>query len=79
MCDRLRCEKNGQPIIDSCRDCLIPADGPLPEMFKPSSRDYPERCANCKWYQMARQRCCKDDTQTSKNLYCEDWEEINGE
>jgi len=33
MCDRLRCEKNGQPIIETCNDCLIPADGPSPEMF----------------------------------------------
>ena len=30
MCNRLRCEKNGQPVIE---DCLIPADGPQPEMF----------------------------------------------
>jgi len=37
-----------------------------------------ERCANCKWYQMYRQRCLKDDTQTSKNMYCEDWEDIGG-
>jgi len=38
-----------------------------------------ERCANCKWYQMARRRCLNDDTQTSQNLYCEDWEEINAD
>lgn len=33
MCDRLRCEKTGQPINPDCHDCLIPADGPAPEMF----------------------------------------------
>lgn len=39
MCDQLRCEKNGQPVYEDCHDCLIPADGPAPEMFKPSERD----------------------------------------
>jgi len=34
MCDHLRCEKTGQPINPDCHDCLIPADGPSPEMFK---------------------------------------------
>lgn len=83
MCDRLRCEKTGQPINPDCHDCLIPADGPAPEMFyvNPGMDElrknaYAERCANCKWYVKAR--CSKDDTQTSRNLYCEDWEDING-
>lgn len=33
MCDRLRCEKTGQPVDENCEDCLIPADGPDPGMF----------------------------------------------
>jgi hypothetical protein len=33
MCNRLRCEKNGEPIVEDCNDCLIPVDGPGPEMF----------------------------------------------
>lgn len=61
-------------ICDLCLNNEPPADGPVPEMYS----GYAERCANCKWYQMARQRCLKDDTQTSRNLYCEDWEDING-
>lgn len=40
MCDRLRCEKKGQPIIDDCHDCLIPVDGAEQDMFKPSARDW---------------------------------------
>lgn len=72
MCDRLRCEKTGQPINPDCHDCLIPSDGPTPEMFR---RGYSDRCANCASIKDNGKTCGMDNSKTEPNLYCEDWRE----